>query len=59
MVKVFNYRYILCSIVTSIGRSLIEQSKDYAENHFNKFIKDNNLLYYLHKLTFIFYHLKF
>lgn len=34
----------LGSIVTSVGRSLIEQSKDYAENHFNDYIKQHNLL---------------
>lgn len=34
----------LGSIVTSVGRKLIEQSKEYAEGPFIQFIKDNNLL---------------
>lgn len=34
----------LGSIVTSVGRSLIEQSKDYAENHFKQYVTKNNLL---------------
>lgn len=34
----------LGSIVTSVGRKLIEQSKEYAEGPFIEFIKNNNLL---------------
>lgn len=34
----------LGSIVTSVGRMLIEQSKEYAEGPFLQYIKDNNLL---------------
>jgi DNA polymerase elongation subunit (family B) len=34
----------LGSIVTSLGRRLIEQSRDYAETGFPEFIKENNLL---------------
>jgi DNA polymerase elongation subunit (family B) len=36
----------LGSIVTSVGRMLIEQSKEYAEGPFLKYIKENNLLTY-------------
>jgi DNA polymerase elongation subunit (family B) len=38
----------LGSIVTSVGRMLIEQSKEFAEGQFLQFVKDNNLL--THKL---------
>jgi DNA polymerase elongation subunit (family B) len=38
----------LGSIVTAVGRMLIEQSKEYAEGPFLEYIKDNNLLQ--HKL---------
>jgi len=34
----------LGSIVTSVGRQLIEQSKEYAENDFLDFVKKNNIL---------------
>ena len=34
----------LGSIVTSVGRMLIEQSKEYAEGPFLQYIKENNLL---------------
>ena len=34
----------LGSIVTAVGRMLIEQSKDYAENDFMEYVKKNNLL---------------
>ena len=34
----------LGSIVTAVGRMLIEQSKEYAENDFMDYIKKNNLL---------------
>lgn len=34
----------LGSIVTSVGRTLIEESKDYAEGDFLKFVKSNNIL---------------
>lgn len=34
----------LGSIVTSVGRTLIQQSKDYAENGFLDYIKENNIL---------------
>lgn len=37
------------SIVTSVGRMLIDQSKEYAEGQFLQYIKDNNLL--THKLS--------
>jgi DNA polymerase delta subunit 1 len=36
----------LGSIVTSVGRMLIEQSKEYAEGEFLQYVKDNNLLIY-------------
>ena len=34
----------LCSIVTAVGRMLIEQSKEYAEGPFIDYIRENNLL---------------
>ena len=34
----------LGSIVTSVGRNLIEQSKEYAEGPFIEYVKNNNLL---------------
>ena len=34
----------LGSIVTSVGRTLIEQSKEYAENQFLNYVKQNNSL---------------
>jgi len=34
----------LGSIVTSVGRMLIEESRDYAEGDFIKYIRDNNIL---------------
>jgi len=34
----------LGSIVTAVGRMLIEQSKEYAEGPFIEYIKENNLL---------------
>ena len=34
----------LGSIVTSVGRMLIEQTKEYAEGPFLKYIQENNLL---------------
>ena len=39
----------LGSIVTAVGRTLIETSKDYAENKFIEHIKENNVL--THKLN--------
>jgi len=41
----------LGSIVTSVGRTLIEQSKEYAENAFLEYIKNNNLA--THRLEII------
>jgi DNA polymerase elongation subunit (family B) len=40
----------LGSIVTSVGRMLIEQSKEYAEGPFLDYIRKNNLL--THKLEY-------
>lgn len=40
----------LGSIVTSVGRTLIEQSKEYAENQFLNYIKQNNSL--THKIEY-------
>lgn len=39
----------LGSIVTAVGRTLIETSKDYAENEFLKYIRENNIIN--HQLT--------
>jgi DNA polymerase elongation subunit (family B) len=36
----------LGSIVTSVGRMLIEQSKEYAEGPFLNYLKENNLLHH-------------
>lgn len=36
----------LGSIVTSVGRTLIEQSKNYAETTFSNYIRENNLITY-------------
>jgi DNA polymerase elongation subunit (family B) len=41
----------LGSIVTSVGRMLIEQSKEYAEGDFIEYVKNNNLLTYKLKYT--------
>lgn len=41
----------LGSIVTSVGRTLIEQSKEYSENTFLDYVKKNNLITYKIKNT--------